>query len=107
MKLNKKILKKVISEALNELEKADSSTEPQKFSDLRTGVMSTSQRLAKSKDRIKSAGEQLQPNEQKIIEQIEQKLTELASLPEVDLVKHRPLLSRVLKILNQQIAPKK
>jgi succinyl-CoA synthetase alpha subunit len=115
MKLDNKILKEMIREVLSEQPTtaatagttAAASVDPKKFGQIKTGVMSTSQRIKKSRERIKSAGAELTASEQKIIEQIEQKLTELASLPEVDLVKQRPLLSRILKLLNQQIAPKK
>jgi len=103
------IIREVVHEAItntdqiNQQEEEESSEVDTKF---QSGVMSTAQRMKQAKDRIKSAGEELDPNEQKIIDQLEAKLTQLASIPGVDMVKHRPLLIRVLKLLVGTVTPK-
>jgi hypothetical protein len=99
-RLDKQLLKEMIRQMLYEADEAGVSTKFQ------TGVMSTSQRMKQSRERIKAAGSELESTEQKIIDQLEAKLTQLASLPGVDMVKHRGLLIRVMKLLNNTMAPK-
>jgi hypothetical protein len=105
--LNSQLLKEMIRNALTEVE-AQGQQEPAPGVDtkFKTGVMSTSQRMKQSRERIKAAGEELEPNEQKLIDQLEAKLTQLAALPGVDMTKHRPTLIRVLKLLVSTMTPK-
>jgi len=99
-RLDKQLLKEMIRQMLYEVDEAGVSSK------LKTGVMSTAQRMKQSRERIKAAGTELESAEQKIIDQLEAKLTQLASLPGVDMTKHRSLLVRVIKLLNNTMAPK-
>ena len=105
MKLTEEALKMLIKEVLKENEQ-NAAVNPEVDAKMKTGVMSTQQRIKQSRERIKSAGKELETNEQKIIDQLEAKITQLASLPGVDLTRHRPLLMRVLKLLIGTITPK-
>lgn len=104
MKLNKQILKTTILEVLDEegaLKPADVAPDAK----LKTGgQLSTQQRITKSRDRIKSAGEELDTREQKMIDQVEDKITQIAALPNVDLARYRSLIVRVLHALTNNIA---
>ena len=108
-RLSQPLLNEIIREVLSEVT-TPQQEEPEAPEEVDTkfqsGVMSTSQRMKQSRERIKAAGSELEPNEQKIIDQLEAKLTQLASLPGVDMVKHRALLIKVLKLLVGTMTPK-
>ena len=106
MQLTDNTLKDVIREVLAEEAQGQEASPAEVDTKFKAGVMSTSQRMKQSRERIKAAGQELDANEQKIIDQLEAKLTQLASLPGVDMTKHRPLLIRVLKLLVGNINPK-
>lgn len=97
MKLTKSKLKEIIQEALDELTQQD----PTK---LKTGTMSQSARVRSSRGRIDTDSKEFTGQEQKIIDQLEQFISDLAATPGVDLTKSRPLLQRVLRMLQQQAA---
>ena len=97
MKLTKQKLMQIISEELKLLENEDIGTK------LSTQAMSSSQRQQIARDRIKTQGEEFTTVEQGLVNQLEDFISKLASEPGVDLMKHRPLLQRVLKILQKQI----
>lgn len=97
MKISKEKLKQIISEELQLLEENDDETK------LKTKVMSTSQRQQVVRDRIKGQGQEFTTSEQGLVDQLEDFISKLASEPGVDLVQHRPLLQRVLKLLQKQI----
>ena len=97
MKLTKQKLMKIIREELELLENEDTGTK------LSTQAMSSSQRQQIARDRIKAQGEEFTTVEQGLVNQLEDFISKLASEPGVDLMKHRPLLQRVLKILQKQI----
>ena len=102
MKLSERALKQMILKILKEDNGEADSTNPD--AKIKTGVMSTAARLKQSRERIKAAGDELDPTELQIINQIEDKITEIAALPGVDLARHRALLVRILKLLNTTIA---
>ena len=95
MKISKKTLKNMIRECVNEAVEQD----PTK---IKTGSMSTGQRIKGSRERIKSDADEFTNQERNVIDQLEQFISNLAAEPGVDLVKYRPLLQRVLKLLQQQ-----
>ena len=95
MKISKKTLKNMIRECVNEAAEQD----PTK---IKTGSMSTGQRIKGSRERITGDAEEFTNQERNVIDQLEQFISNLAAEPGVDLVKYRPLLQRVLKLLQQQ-----
>jgi len=97
VKISKQKLKQIISEELQLLEQEDDQTK------LKTKAMSTSQRQADVRDRIKSQGDEFTTNEAGLVDQLEDFISKLASTPGVDLMQHRPLLQRVLKFLKKQV----
>ena len=100
MKISKEKLKQIISEEIQFLEIENQEIDPTK---LKTKAMSTSQRQQVVRDRIKGQGEEFTTTEQGLVDQLEDFISKLASEPGVDLVQHRPLLQRVLKLLQKQI----
>jgi len=96
MKISKQKLKQIILEEFNVLESEDDTK-------LKTQAMSTSTRQADARARIQSQGNEFSAQEKGIVNQLEEFISDLAAMPEVDLVQHRPLLQRVLKLLKQQI----
>ncbi len=97
MKINKQKLKEIISEELQLLEQEADQIK------LKQKAMSTSQRQADVRDRIKSQGDEFTTNEAGLVDQLEDFISKLASTPGVDLLQHRPLLQRVLQFLKKQI----
>ena len=96
MKISKQKLKQIILEEFNVLENEDDTK-------LKTQAMSTSTRQADARASIQSQGNEFSAQEKGIVNQLEEFISDLAAMPEVDLVQHRPLLQRVLKLLKQQI----
>ena len=97
MKLSKQKLKQIIYESLKEVEQQEDPTK------IKTKAMSTGARLKDTRDRITGDEEgELTNNEKGIIHQLEDYITTLAAPPGIDLMLHKPLLQRVLKLLKQQ-----
>jgi len=93
MKLNKKILTKIIREAFQE------EGNPQ----LKTQAMGASQ-FARAGRKTRETGDaELSPQEKGLINQIDEFLLGLANTPDVDLNKHRAALERVLKQLQNKL----
>ena len=97
MKISKQKLKEIISEELQLLEQEVDQTK------LKTKAMSTSMRQKDARDRIGSQGKEFATNEAGLVDQLETFISKLASEPGVDLVRHRPFLQRILKLLQKQI----
>jgi hypothetical protein len=97
MKLNRAKLKEIILEVIQE-------QEPQDDTKLKTGSMSTGARIKGSRERIVGDAEEFTNQERNIIDQLEAFISNLAAEPGVDLMRYRPLLQRVLKLLQQQAA---
>lgn len=95
MRINKETLKDMIRECLNEVAEED----PTK---LKSGSMSTGQRIKGARERITGDADEFTSQERNVIDQLEQFISNLAAEPGVDLMKFRPLLQRVLKLLKQQ-----
>ena len=100
MKLNKEILKDIIRESIQEAEEQDSG--------LKTGTMSTAQRQAGARARIKSTKQDKEytSQERNIVDQFETFISDLAAAEGVDLMTHRALLNRVIAILHKTIKQK-
>ena len=97
MKINKEALKEMIRQVIKE----ETEQDPTK---LQTGSMSTGARVKGTRDRIMADAEEFTNQERNIIDQLEKFISDLAGKPGVDLMKFRPLLQRVLKLLQQQAA---
>jgi hypothetical protein len=100
MKLNKEILKDIIRESIQEAEGDDTG--------LKTGTMSTAQRQAGARARIKSTKQDKEytSQERNIVDQFETFISDLAAAEGVDLMTHRALLNRVIAILHKTIKQK-
>jgi len=97
MKITKAHLKKLIIEALEDLEKED----PTK---LRSQSMAASQFGAAGREQRLGANPELSNLERGIIDQVSQFLLDLASLPKVDLSVQTTVIQRVMKVLQNSIA---
>ena len=95
MKLSKKALKNIIRDVITE----EIESDPTK---LKAGSMSTGARVKGSRERIVGDEDEFTNQERNIIDQLEAFISNLAAEPGVDLVTYRPLLQRVLKLLQQQ-----
>ena len=97
MKINKEKLKEMIREAINEIDdEVEVEEDPTK---LKSGSMSTGARIKGSRDRISSGTEEFTNQERNLIDQVEKYFSNLAAKPNVDLMKHRALIQRALKLL--------
>ena len=96
MKLSKARLKEMIVEVIQE----QGIEDPTK---IKTGSMTTGARMKAARDRITGDdGGEFTNQEQNVIDQLETFISDLAAKPGVDLMKYRPLLQRVLKLLQQR-----
>lgn len=100
MRISKEKLKQIIKECLLEQEEKGPS--------IKSGTMSTAGRQSAARDRIKSTKQdkEFSSQEKSIVDQFEKFISDLAALEGVDLMSHRPLLNRILKILDKSIKPK-
>ena len=100
MKINKEKLKQIIRECLKE--------QDEKGPGIKSGTMSTAARQVASRKRIKSTTQdrEFSSQEKSIVDQFEKFISDLAAAEGVDLMSHRPLLNRILKILDKSIKPK-
>jgi len=97
VKLNKQILKQIIREALQE------KVDPTK---LTTTTMGTSQFAKAGLETRKDASPELSPQEKGIINQVDEFLLGLATLPGVDLMGQRATIQRVMDILQDKLGEK-
>lgn len=95
MKINRERLKEIILDVIQEQEAQDGTK-------LKTGSMSTGARIKGSRERIVGDADEFTNQERNIIDQLEEFISNLAAEPGVDLTRYRPLLQRVLKLLQQQ-----
>ena len=91
-------LRQIIREVLKEQEEASN-----KATKLKTGSMSGSQRLKKSRERITGASNEFTPQEQKIVDQLEKFISDLAAKEGVDLLQHRAFLEKAMKLIQQRM----
>lgn len=94
-------LRKLIREVLKEQEEVDVGDK--KATKLKTGAMSGSQRLKKSRERITGTSDEFTPQEQKIVDQLEKFISDLAAREGVDLLQHRSFLERAMKLIQQRM----
>tara|TARA_Y100000310_G_scaffold201492_1_gene201596 strand:+ start:940 stop:1275 length:336 start_codon:yes stop_codon:yes gene_type:complete len=101
MKITKKQLRRIIAEELNNISEIEE--DPTK---LKQQAVSTSQRKKDALARIKDTDTEFSSQEKGLVNQLEGYVSRLASLPGVDLVQHRSLLQRMLKMLEAAIGKK-
>ena len=94
-------LRELIREVLKEQEEVDVGDK--KATKLKTGAMSGSQRLKKSRERITGTSDEFTPQEQKIVDQLEKFISDLAAREGVDLLQHRSFLERAMKLIQQRM----
>jgi len=97
-------LRELIREVLKEQEEEETQVDDKKATKLKTGSMSGSQRLKKSRERITSSTSEFTPQEQKIVDQLEKFISDLAAEEGVDLLQHRAFLERAMKLIQQRMA---
>tara|TARA_Y100001973_G_scaffold11569_1_gene15787 strand:+ start:76 stop:459 length:384 start_codon:yes stop_codon:yes gene_type:complete len=95
-------LRELIREVLKEQEE-NIQIDDKKATKLKTGSMSGSQRLKKSRERITGSSDEFTPQEQKIVDQLEKFISDLAATEGVDLLTHRAFLERAMKLIQQRM----
>ena len=94
-------LRKLIREVLKEQEEVDVGDK--KATKLKTGAMSATARTKASRERIADTSDEFTPQEQKIVDQLEKFISDLAAREGVDLLQHRSFLERAMKLIQQRM----
>ena len=94
MKISKERLLQIIKEEIEDATK------------LKTGSLSTSADLQKAKERVAAGGE-FTAQERNIVSQIQDFVTNIANIPNVDLPRYKPALERALKYMEKVIGADK
>jgi len=89
-------LKALIREVLKE-------QEDQKATKLKTGSMSASQRVKSSRERITDTSGEFTPQEQKIVDQLEKFIADLAATEGIDLLQHKSFLETAMKQIEKRL----
>jgi hypothetical protein len=97
-----KELRELIREVLKEQE-GEVDIGDKKATKLKTGSMSTSARTKASRERIIGTSNEFTPQEQKIVDQLENFISDLAAKEGVDLLQHRAFLERAMKLIQQKM----
>ena len=95
-------LRQLIREVLKEQEE-ETQIDDKGATKLKTGSMSGAQRLKKSRERIAGTDAEFTPQEQKIVDQLEKFISDLASKEGVDLLQHRTFLERAMKLIQKRM----
>lgn len=98
-------LRALIREVLEEQEQ-EANIGDKKATKLKTGSMSASQRIKSSKERITDKSGEFTPQEQKIVDQLEKFISDLAATEGIDLLQHRTFLERAMKLIQQRMVKK-
>jgi len=99
MRITKADLKEMILEALGDEDLSGDDLR------LKGGSVSAHAAASTARDRIMRSGEELTGTEQNLIQQIQDYITRMATLPGVDLAQHRTLLQRILELIQSRVAP--
>jgi TolA-binding protein len=94
------VLRQLIREVLAEQE---SQPEDQQATKLKTGSMSASQRVKSSRERITDTSGEFTPQEQKIVDQLEKFIADLAATEGIDLLQHRTFLEKAMKQIEKRL----
>lgn len=95
------LIREVLEEQEQEVDVGD-----KKATKIKTGSMSASQRLKRSRERIKDTSGEFTPQEQKIVDQLENFISDLAAKEGIDLLQHRTFLERAMKLIQQRMVKK-
>ena len=95
-------LRELIREVLKEQEE-ETQVDDKKATKLKTGSMPASQRLKRARERIAGTSDEFTSQEQKIVDQLEKFIADLAAKEGVDLLKHRAFLERAMKLIQQRM----
>jgi ElaB/YqjD/DUF883 family membrane-anchored ribosome-binding protein len=101
MKANE--LRELIREVLKEAEEEQTNVGDKDATKLKTGSMSASQRVKTSRERIKDTSGEFTPQEQKIVDQLEKFISDLAATEGIDLLQHRAFLEKAMKLVQQRL----
>ena len=96
-------LRELIREVLREQEEDQSNVGDKSATKLKTGSMSASQRVKTSRERIKDTSGEFTPQEQKIVDQLEKFISDLAATEGIDLLQHRAFLEKAMKLVQQRL----
>jgi ElaB/YqjD/DUF883 family membrane-anchored ribosome-binding protein len=96
-------LRALIREVLREQEEEQVNVGDKSATKLKTGSMSASQRIKKSRERIKDTSGEFTPQEQKIVDQLEKFISDIAATEGIDLLQHRAFLQRAMKLIQQRL----
>jgi GTP1/Obg family GTP-binding protein len=99
-------LRELIREVLKEAEEEQSDIRGKNATKLKTGSMSSSQRIKTSRERIKDTSNEFTPQEQKIVDQLEKFISDLAATEGIDLLQHRSFLEKAMKLVQQRLVKK-
>jgi len=96
-------LRELIREVLKEAEEEQINVGDKNATKLKTGSMSASQRVKTSRERIKDTSGEFTPQEQKIVDQLEKFISDLAATEGIDLLQHRAFLEKAMKLVQQRL----
>jgi ElaB/YqjD/DUF883 family membrane-anchored ribosome-binding protein len=96
-------LRELIREVLREQEEEQANVGAKSATKLKTGSMSASQRVKTSRERIKDTSGEFTPQEQKIVDQLEKFISDLAATEGIDLLQHRAFLEKAMKLVQQRL----
>lgn len=96
-------LRELIREVLKEAEEQQADVGDKNATKLKTGSMSSTQRLKTSRERIKDASGEFTAQEQKIVDQLEKFIADIAATEGVDLLQHRTFLERAMKLIQKRM----
>ena len=99
-------LRELIREVLREQEEEKANVGDKSATKLKTGSMSASQRVKTSRERIKDTSGEFTPQEQKIVDQLEKFISDLAATEGIDLLQHRAFLEKAMKLVQQRLVKK-
>ena len=95
-------LRELIREVLKEQEE-EVDVGDKKATKLKTGAMSAAARAKASRERIADTSDEFTPQEQKIVDQLEKFVSDLAAKEGVDLLQHKAFLERAMKLIQQKM----
>jgi len=99
-------LRELIREVLREQEEEKVNVGDKSATKLKTGSMSAAQRVKTSRERIKDTSGEFTSQEQKIVDQLEKFISDLAATEGIDLLQHKAFLERAMKLVQQRLVKK-
>lgn len=96
-------LRALIREVLKEQEEQQPNVGDKSATKLKTGSMSASQRVKTSRERITDTSGEFTPQEQKIVDQLEKFISDLAATEGIDLLQHRAFLEKAMKQVQKRL----